>query len=143
MWLASVVRMSRGCCALLGWCDETARSVTTKDLAYDIANRTFSLAATDHFAVAIVSMISTMRRCVFSMNRSRGNWSSLCIYTGGPRANERSLFVQTEPSGRLIMCSSVGSIVRLIHGKLSCADPCRLGLSQKYGRTFVVSVDQS
>jgi len=87
MWLASVVRMSRGCCALLGRCDEAAGSITTKEFAYDIANGTFSLAATDRFAVAIVSMISTMRRCVFSMYRSRGDWSSLCIYTGRSRAN--------------------------------------------------------
>lgn len=143
MWLAPVVRMSSGCCALLDGCDETAGPTTTKDLAYDIADRAFSLAATVHFAVAIVSMIRTLKRCVFGVNRGRCDWSSSCVYAGRPHANKRSLFVQTEPSGRLMMRSSVGSIVRLIHGEFRCADPCRLGLSQKYERTFVVSVDQS
>lgn len=143
MWLASVVRMSSGCCALLNRCDETAGPTTTKEFAYDIADRAFSLAATVHFAVAIVSMIRTLKRCVFGVNRSRCDWSSSCVYAGRPHANKRSLFVQTEPSGRLMMRSSVGSIVRLIHGEFRCADPCRLGLSQKYERTFVVSVDQS
>lgn len=68
MWLASVVRMPRRSCTLLGRCDEAAGSITTKYPAYDIANRTFSLAATGHFAVGIVSVISTMRHWVFSMD---------------------------------------------------------------------------
>ena len=143
VWLAPVVRMSRRHCAWLGWCDETARSVTAKDLAYDISNGTFPLASVDHFAVSIVGWISPLICCLFSTNRVRGDWSVLPVYTSRPRANERSLLVQTKPSGRLILRSSVGSVVRLIHGELNFADPCRLGLSQKYEQPLVVSVDQS
>jgi hypothetical protein len=68
MWLAPVVCMSSRRCAWLDGCDETAGSATAKYFAYDIADRTFSLAATDHFAIAIISMLSTMRICVFGMN---------------------------------------------------------------------------
>jgi hypothetical protein len=37
---------------LLGWCHETAGSIAAKDLAYNIADGSFSLTSTDKFAIA-------------------------------------------------------------------------------------------
>lgn len=68
VWLAPVIRMSSRRCAWLDGCDETAGSTTAKYFANDIANRTFSLAATDHFAIAIISMLRPVRICVFGMD---------------------------------------------------------------------------
>jgi len=88
-------------------------------------------------------MVGTTKRCVLGMVRGCGNRSGLFVYAGRPHTYERSLFVQTEPFGRLELCSSVSNIVRLIHGKLSCANPCRLGLSKGYRRMLVVGFDRN
>lgn len=77
------------------------------------------------------------------MNCGRCYWSGLLVCASRSHAYERSLFVQTEPSVRFVSCSSVGTVVRGIHGKLNCADPCRLGLSRIFQKALVVSVDQS
>jgi hypothetical protein len=86
---------------LLCWCDETAGSITAKYLAYDIANGPLPLAGAVQFAIAVVSMVCTTKRCVFSMVCGRGDWSGVFVNAGRPHAHERSLLVQTEPSGRL------------------------------------------
>lgn len=127
---------------LLGWCDETAGSTTAEDLAYDISNRPFSLTSIDQLVVAIVSMNHTRVWRVLGLECGRRDWSRLFVYAGRPHTYERSLLVQAKPFGRLKLYSSVGNIVRLIHGKLSCADPCRNGLSLGYRRMLVVNVDK-
>lgn len=121
---------------LLGWCDETAGSIAAKDLAYDIADGSLPLASTGRFPIA--GRLSISRRRVIGACSIRCDGSRLSVRAGWPQAYERPLLVKTGTSGRLVVCSSAGTVVRMIHGKSNCADPCRIRLSQMFERTSLI-----